>query len=75
MNDNEQTQPELYPLDEAGIEMIAQLEEQGRQIQVAHQTILQYFLKQHKLPGRWKLADNKREIIKLTENDNLNVNA
>jgi len=63
-------QPEVFPLDDAAIETLSELDTNERQlieasknINVARQAILSYFLRQHKMKGNWRLADNKRELV------------
>lgn len=59
------TEQEHFPLDEAAIESLAELDAQERQINTARNAILSYFLRQQKMVGNWQLAENKRELIKL----------
>lgn len=56
--------PEAFPLDDAAIESLAELDTQERNIGVARTAILSYFLRQHKLKGNWALAENRRELVK-----------
>ena len=54
---------ERFPLDEAGIQAIAELREQAKAAQIAMNAILGYFARQHELSGRLTLAENGRELI------------
>jgi hypothetical protein len=62
---------EVFPLDDAAIESLAEIDQQERQaassFNGARQGILALFAKQHKLQGNWKLSDNKRELVKVTQ--------
>jgi hypothetical protein len=68
MENGNQNEPvgesELYPLDDAAIETIADLDAQERNIAIARNAILSYFLRQHKLTGNWTLAPNRRELTR-----------
>ena len=55
--------PEVFPLDDAAIEILAQTEQQVRDLNNGAQAVLAYFLRQHKLTGNWRLAPNRRELI------------
>jgi len=65
-----------YPLDEASIEHFAELDQQERilaaSLATARTTVLACFLRQHKLPGSWRVAENKREIVKVENPPNAN---
>ena len=70
----EQAEPELFPLDEAACQMVAELDEQEKQIQqnltqiqTARNAILAYFLRTHKLAGNWQVAANRRELVRQPE--------
>ena len=65
----EETQ--VFPLDDAAIGMIAELDgrekqlvEAARDINTARNSILSYFLRQHEMSGNWALAENRRELIR-----------
>lgn len=71
----EQNNNECYPLDEVAIEQLEELDTQEKrlvdqankaleQLAVARQFTLKYFIRVHKLTGDWKLAENKRELMK-----------
>lgn len=62
--ENENGNTEAYPLDDAAIEAIAELDAQERNLTVARSAILSYFLRQQKLTGNWVLAPNRRELVK-----------
>jgi len=59
--------PEIFPLDEAAIAMIAELDQQMQPLQTALNAVLTYFARQHNLQGRWTLAPNKNELVKRAE--------
>jgi hypothetical protein len=63
-NNNDNNAQEAFPLDDAAIESIAELDKQEAQINVARNAILSYILRQHKLMGNWQLATNRRELVK-----------
>ena len=60
---------EIVPLDDAAIEALADIEIQERiaiaSVIAARTATLNLFARQQKLPGEWKLAPNKRELIKV----------
>jgi hypothetical protein len=62
------TESELFPLDDAAIETIAELDAQERNVNVARNAVLSYFLRQHKLTGNWSLAPNRRELTRTAAN-------
>jgi beta-phosphoglucomutase-like phosphatase (HAD superfamily) len=66
MQDEKQSAAEVesYPLDDAAIELIAELDQQEKQVLVARNSILTYILRQHKLTGPWKVAPNRRELVR-----------
>jgi hypothetical protein len=55
---------ESFPLDDAAIESLAELDQQDKLTHSARLGILGYFLKQHKLTGNWQLSPNRRELVK-----------
>jgi hypothetical protein len=59
--------PNSYPLDEPAINMLADLAAQANNIVVARNAVLTYFLLQHKLKGKWQLAENNRELVQTPE--------
>jgi len=78
MQENEQNetqqgapQVEAYPLDKLSADMIAELRQQAQQqlrdTRVAENAILSRFLREHKLEGNWRLAENASELIKVAE--------
>jgi len=69
MNEQEQEQDiqaaaETYPLDDAAIEIIAELNQQAAASNAALQGVLSLFARQQKLQGKWQLAPNGRELVK-----------
>jgi len=54
---------ETFPLDEAAIETIAMANKQVHEINLGVQATLNYFLRQHKLKGNWKVAENGKELV------------
>jgi hypothetical protein len=62
-NENEN----LFPLDDAAIDSLAELAQQESNANVARNAILAYFLRQHKLSGNWRLALNGRELVRVEQ--------
>ena len=62
---------EIVPLDDAAIEALADIEIQERiaiaSVIAARTATLNLFARQHKLPGEWRLAENKKELIKVKQ--------
>ena len=62
---------ENYPLDEAAIEFLAERDAEIARVSapyLAQQTgMLLYFVRLHKLSGPWRVAENRRELVKATE--------
>jgi hypothetical protein len=58
---------DIFPLDDAAIETLAEMDQQERQLNAARTAVLTYFLKQHKLKGNWSLSPNRRELVRQTE--------
>ena len=54
---------ETYPLDDAAIEALAELEQHEKCVQA----VLNYFMKQQKLSGGWTLARNRRELVRTVQ--------
>ena len=64
-------EPEVYPLDDASIGLLADirkqleaLNEQGRQLNAQATGALVLFIRQHKLTGNWKPAENGKELVR-----------
>jgi len=57
-------EPEVFPLDEALIEMIAEIRLSQQQAQQQLSGALNHFLRQHKMQGVWNVAENGRELVK-----------
>ena len=55
--------PETYPLDDAAIALLTELREQVQSAQIAMNTVIAYFARQHGLQGKITLAGNGRELI------------
>jgi len=68
LNNSQPADAEVYPLDDAAIEMIADLERNIQATLLQENAVLTYFLKQHKLGGNWILKREGegalREIVK-----------
>jgi hypothetical protein len=68
MNDetNDIKQPELenYPLDEASIQMLSEINSQIQTLNAQRQGALVLFIRQHKLQGNWQVAENGKELVK-----------
>jgi hypothetical protein len=65
---------ENFPLDDAAIDTVAELDEEERKlditranINVARSAVLHYFLRQHKMLGNWQLAPNRRELVRIEQ--------
>jgi hypothetical protein len=70
-NNGVQPEPEHFPLDEAVIALLAEIgqyqkqnEQQAIALGAQRNGVLVLFIRQHKLEGNWKVADNGRELIK-----------
>jgi len=62
---NEQTTDmEHYPLDEALIAMLGEIAQQMQALQAQRQGALVLFIRQQKLTGNWQVAENGRELVK-----------
>ena len=57
-------EPETFPLDDAAIETLQELDRQLLIHSTMRNTVLGFFVRQHKLPGQWQLAPNGRELVK-----------
>jgi len=62
MNDNNDA--EKFPLDEHMIALVMDTQQQCIQAQIMLNGALKLFLRQHSLPGSWKIAENAREIVR-----------
>lgn len=57
---------DTYPLDEAAIEILAEINQQQAALNASMNGALSLFAKQHKLQGQWRLASNGKELVKAT---------
>jgi hypothetical protein len=57
----------FYPLDEATIAFFAEGTKQLEMVQAQMSGALQLYLKQHKLDGRWRIAQNGRELQRMLD--------
>jgi hypothetical protein len=57
---------ENYPLDEALIGLLADINQQILPLQAQRQGALVLFIRQQKLTGNWQVAENGRELVKVT---------
>jgi hypothetical protein len=71
MEDEKTNEVENFPLDEATISVLADIKKAREQIEASaislegqRQGALIVFLRQHKLDGDWRVADNGRELVK-----------
>ena len=71
---NNNNSEERYPLDDALTSLLddfakgfAQIEKQASELNAQQQGALVLFLRQHELQGNWRLAENRRELVKATE--------
>jgi hypothetical protein len=58
-----------YPLDEAAIELMAEIDRaeeplkiEFNRLEAMREGALKYFLRKHDLAGGWRLAENRREL-------------
>jgi hypothetical protein len=58
---------ENFPLDEALISMLAEINQQMIPLQASRQGALVLFMRQHKLQGNWQVAENGRELVKVAQ--------
>jgi hypothetical protein len=57
-------EPERYPLDDALISMLGELDPQIALLQSQRMGALVLFLRQQKLTGNWNVAPNGKELVK-----------
>ena len=64
-------EPEIYPLDDSAVEFIAEkmrqietLKQHAQLLEAGLNGALTYFARLHGLEGPWKLADNRRELVR-----------
>ena len=57
----------ILPLDDATIESLSELDIEIRACNFAKQKILDHFAKRHRLEGKWQIAPNGKELVKITE--------
>jgi hypothetical protein len=71
MNEEQQTQEavaqEVYPLDDAAIGIIAEIDQQMMPLNAMLQGALSLFVRQHKLQGRWQIAPGRKELVKVSQ--------
>ena len=60
----EAVEQDTFPLDEAAIDLIAEITQQQAALTASMNGILSYFARQHKLQGKCQLAGNCRELTK-----------
>jgi hypothetical protein len=61
---NGQPETESYPLDEALITMLGEINQQMQTLQAQRQGALVLFIRQQKLEGNWQVAENGKELVK-----------
>lgn len=66
---------ENYPLDEASISVFAEGMKQIDLVQAQMGGALRLFLRQHKLQGNWRIAQNGRELERVPEGSMLRQEA
>jgi hypothetical protein len=54
-----------WPLDEATIQMLGEINEQMKGLAAQRQGALVLFIRQQKLQGNWQVAENGRELVKM----------
>ena len=57
-------EPDIYPMDEAFIALIAEYRQAALSISQQAHGALTYYLKQHNLAGSWVVAENGKELIR-----------
>ena len=71
MPDDNHKQPNesdtCYPLDDAAIAFFAQGVKQIEMMHAQMNGALELYLKQHKLPGKWRVAENGRELERVAD--------
>jgi len=65
VNNAQQNEVENYPLDDALIQMLAEINQQMIPLQAQRQGALVLFIRQQKLQGNWQVAENGRELVKV----------
>ena len=63
----EQDAPEVYPLDDAAISLLADLKTNINTLNAQWNGALVLFIRQHKLTGNWDVAPNGRELVRAQE--------
>ena len=64
---NEQTNEDFFPLDDATIAMIGEVRDQMKALDNQLKGALNLYLRQHKLSGLWNVAENGRELRRMPE--------
>jgi hypothetical protein len=54
---------DIFPLDDAAISIIEEINEQIKAANIAKNAILMYFCRTHNLIGQVRIAENQRELI------------
>jgi len=63
-NNGQPLDGENYPLDDASIQMLAEIGQQIQTLNAQRQGALVLFIRQHKLEGNWQVAENGRELVR-----------
>jgi len=63
----DQENSEKYPLDETSIEMFNEIKQQSNALNEQFRGALTLFMRQHKLQGIWRVAENGRELEKVNQ--------
>ena len=63
----ENNQTENFPLDDASIELFAEIKRQADSLNDQFRGALSLFLRQHKLEGVWRISNNGRELEQVKE--------
>jgi len=61
---NKAPEAEVFPLDDLTMAMLGEFDAAVHDAQIAGQAVLQRFLREHKLTGKWSIAANRRELIR-----------
>jgi len=78
MEETTKEQMDVYPLDEETLSLFAEIKaveaqfiqqanQQAAAFVAQRQGALMLFIRQHKLPGNWRIAENERELIRQHE--------
>jgi hypothetical protein len=64
-NENGQPENDMFPLDDAAIQLLSDLRSQMRLIEAQFQGALVLFIRQQGLKGSWQVHENGRELVRV----------